>query len=99
LLNIVWEFEVKPERIVEFERRYGADGDWAILFRKSPHYQKTVLTRDLTTRGRYLLTDVWDDYASFENFKAEFRGEYDGLDKQCEDLTITETRVGNFETI
>jgi quinol monooxygenase YgiN len=99
LLNIVWEFHVKPERIAEFERRYGADGDWAALFRRSPHYHQTVLTRDLSTQGRYLLTDVWDDYASFESFKAKFREEYDQLDKQCEELTVSESRIGNFEKI
>ena len=99
MLNIVWEFKVKPERTTEFERRYGADGDWAVLFRKSPQYRQTVLTRDLTTPGRYLLTDIWDDYASFENFRTEFRDEYDRLDTDCEKLTARETRIGNFETI
>jgi hypothetical protein len=98
LLDIVWEFHVKPGRIAEFERRYGADGDWALLFRKSPHYHLTVLTRDLTTSGRYLLTDKWDDYASFTNFKNEFRADYDQLDKECEALTVNETHIGNFET-
>jgi heme-degrading monooxygenase HmoA len=98
-LHIVWEFHPKPERIKEFETVYGAEGDWAALFRKSPHYRETILTRDLNAPGRYLLTDIWDDRASFSEFKSNFRQEYDRLDKKCESLTLQETRIGEFETL
>jgi quinol monooxygenase YgiN len=94
VLHIVWEFHPKPDRIEEFEKIYGADGDWATLFRKSPHYSQTILTRDLNVPGRYLLTDIWDDRSSFTDFK-----EYDRLDKMCESLTLKEIRIGEFETL
>jgi len=99
LLHIVWEFHPKPERVEEFEKIYGPDGDWATLFRKSPHYHRTILTRDLNFAGRYLLTDIWDDHASFNEFKNTFREEYDRLDSMCESLILQEIRIGEFETL
>jgi quinol monooxygenase YgiN len=99
LLHIVWEFHPKPERIAEFERTYGSAGDWAALFRKSPHYHQTILTRDLEVPGRYLLTDIWEDHAGFDDFKKNFREEYDRLDRECEALTVKETRIGEFEVL
>jgi len=99
LLHIVWEFHPKPERVEEFEKIYGADGDWATLFRMSPHYRQTILTRDLNVPSRYLLTDIWDDRASFNDFKRNFQQEYDQLDKMCESLTLQEIRIGEFETL
>jgi quinol monooxygenase YgiN len=99
LLHIVWEFHPKPERVEDFERVYGPDGVWATLFRKSPHYHQTILTRDLNVPGRYLLTDIWDDQTSFSDFKKNFHEEYESLDRECEALTIKEIRIGEFEQI
>ncbi len=98
-MHIVWEFHPKPERVEEFEKIYGADGDWAALFRKSPQYRQTILTRDLNVPGRYLLTDIWDDRDSFTGFKKNFREEYDRLDRACEALTFQEIRIGEFESL
>lgn len=99
MLHIVWEFVAKPEHVAEFEQIYGSDGEWSRLFRKSSHYRETILTRDLDSPGRYLLTDIWDDRASFQAFKRDFREDYERLDRQCEALTEEETRIGEFEKI
>jgi hypothetical protein len=99
LLHIVWEFHPKPERVADFERVYGTTGDWASLFRKSPHYHQTILARDLEVTGRYLLTDIWDDRASFDDFKKKFHEEYDRLDRECEALTLKEIQIGEFEVL
>jgi quinol monooxygenase YgiN len=99
LLHIVWEFVAKPDHVAEFERIYGSDGEWSRLFRKSSHYRETILTRDTDRRGRYLLTDIWDDHDSFVSFKKQFREEYERLDRECEALTEQETRIGEFEKI
>jgi len=32
MIAILWKYRVKPEHAEEFERVYGADGDWARLF-------------------------------------------------------------------
>jgi hypothetical protein len=99
MLYIFWEFLAKPEKIAEFEQRYGSHGDWAQLFRRSPHFKGTVLGRDLNVPDHYLVTDTWDDAASFAAFKIDFREPYEQLDLICEELTLEEKHIGNFEVI
>jgi heme-degrading monooxygenase HmoA len=99
LLYIFWEFQARPEKITEFERAYGSNGDWAKLFGNSPHYKGTTLGKDLEIPGRYLVTDIWENDAAFQQFKNDNRNEYDQLDKLCEELTVREVRIGNFEPL
>jgi hypothetical protein len=95
----LWEFHVKPESVVTFERIYGPHGDWAQLFGKSPDYLGTELIRDLKQRGRYLTLDRWISREAFQRFKQEHQAVYAELDKQCESLTEKEVFLGNFEQV
>ena len=99
MLYIFWEFQVKPGKLPEFERRYGNKGDWAVLFRRSPGYKGTVLGRSTGASGHYLVTDMWDDAAAFAKFKKDFHDAYIELDRICESLTIDEKHIGDFEVI
>lgn len=97
LLQIVWHFEVKPDCVTEFESIYGSEGDWAILFRNSPFYRGTRLLRKQASPPVYEVIDSWQDVESYQQFKADFRQEYDSLDKRCERLTVKETPIGYFQ--
>jgi heme-degrading monooxygenase HmoA len=97
VIYIVWRFTAKSARVAEFERHYASEGSWAQLFRRSPGFRGTTLLRDSVISNRYLLWDCWDALASFEAFKKEHGVDYAGLDKQCEELTEEETKVGIFE--
>ncbi|HTR25484.1 MAG TPA: antibiotic biosynthesis monooxygenase [Terriglobales bacterium] len=93
----VWEFQVKPQAVAEFERVYGPDGLWAQLFRRSSAYLGTELLRDAGHSGRYLTIDRWTTRDSLRQFKQEFAAEYATLDQQCERLTEVEKLIGDFE--
>jgi len=94
----VWEFRVKPESIAEFERVYGPEGQWARLFRRSADYRGTQLLRDNERAGRYLTIDRWASHGALQRFKHEFAAEYAALDKECEQLTHSETLLGDFKS-
>jgi heme-degrading monooxygenase HmoA len=96
---VVWEFRVRPGREAEFERRYGADGDWARLFRAGEGYEGTVLLRDVKDAGRYVVTDTWRDAAAYEAFQQRHGDAYKKLDVECAALTLEERRLGVFETV
>lgn len=96
MLQIVWRFELRPEAVARFEAVYGPEGDWAVLFRNSPHYYRTSLIRKEDVPAVYEIIDEWRDKEAFDAFKREFREQYEALDKRCEDLTIKETQVGEF---
>jgi heme-degrading monooxygenase HmoA len=97
MLHIVWEFHARPERLAEFEVHYGPQGSWAQLFRNGAGYQQTLLLRDAKDRNRFLVVDIWDRPESFAAFKQRFKPEYEALDERCEELTLVESLIGNFE--
>ena len=97
MIHIVWEFYIRPDRREAFERYYSSAGQWAALFRKSSAYRETILTQDLEVPARYLLTDVWEDFPAFQDFKQRFQAEYEQLDKLCEPFTVEERCLGIFQ--
>jgi heme-degrading monooxygenase HmoA len=95
--HVVWEFRVRAGREAEFERRYGADGDWVGLFRRGEGYVGTALLRDRAAPGRYVLTDTWRDAAAYRAFKQRYADAYAALDLECTALTEDERCLGEFE--
>ena len=95
---MVWSFDVRPERVAEFERAYGPEGDWVRLFRRHQGYRGTELLNDAARPGRYLTIDRWRSRADAQNFRATFGAEYTALDEHCEVFTTSERLIGEFET-
>lgn len=98
MLQIIWEYRVSPENRETFETFYGAEGDWAQLFRRSAEFRGTTLWRDPAVTGRYLTIDSWTEAAAFEQFMEAYGTEYKALDAQCEELTAYEMKIGAFES-
>jgi quinol monooxygenase YgiN len=96
LIEIVWVMQAAPGRLVEFELAYGPNGEWVQLFRQADGHISTDLLPDLETANRFLVIDRWRDLMSFQSFKKRCQKAYDDLDRQCEALTLNETRVGIF---
>ena len=92
----VWEFRVSPGREQEFVAAYGPSGAWARLFRKADGYVETLLLRDQSVPGRLLTIDRWSGQDAHAAFLAEFRTEYDALDRACEPLTERESSLGSY---
>jgi heme-degrading monooxygenase HmoA len=91
----IWEFEVEPRSVPDFEQHYGPNGTWASLFRRSPGYIETLLLRDSRRPLRYLTIDRWRSAEDYEAFRAQFEREYEQLDAQCAALTTAETHLGD----
>lgn len=85
MYEIFWEYEVRPGQIAAFERLYGADGEWARLFRRA----------DRPTR--YLTIDRWRSRASYEAFVQAAKPAYAALDCRGDALTVHERRLGAFD--
>src|SRR5262245_10930441 len=74
MIAIVWLFEVRPGSEPEFERFYGADGEWTAVNRQSRSYLGTSFLRDQNHASRYLLIEYWSEMLVYEQHKA-FRGD------------------------
>jgi heme-degrading monooxygenase HmoA len=92
----LWEFVVDPERQAEFERRYGVEGDWVVLFRRAGGYLGSELLRDRTNRTRFVTVDRWVSRDAWEAFRREHGAEYERLDRELEGLATRETPLGEF---
>jgi heme-degrading monooxygenase HmoA len=98
VVQIVWVFEARPDRLPEFENVYGVDGNWAKLFRTAEGYIDTALLRDLEKANHFLVIDRWHNRESFDSFKQHHAAAYDELDRQCEELTLVESKIGIFDS-
>jgi hypothetical protein len=96
---VVWEFLVKPEAQLAFEKIYGPAGDWALFFGQSPEYCGTQLLRDVDRSRLYLTLDHWTSSEALGQFKQTHRADYDAFDRQCESLTEHESLVGEFVSL
>lgn len=96
---IVWSFSPQPGLRKEFEVAYGPKGSWAELFHQSPDFLGTELLRDAKAEDRYLTVDRWRSRAAFDAFYEAKQRDYEILDRACELLTLSEARIGSFETV
>lgn len=95
----IWEFQVHPNSIADFEKLYGPEGAWAQLFRRSPEFKGTVLLRDGDCAGRYLTLDQWTSREALHQFKQDHHVDYAALDSHCENLTQRELAIGEFQIV
>src|SRR5256885_16680929 len=92
----LWEFRVRPGCEKEFEAVYGREGDWVQLFRRSNGFLCTELLCDPEINGRYVTVDYFTSKAAFDAFLAEFRQQYEALDRRCDPLCVSEQSLGSF---
>jgi len=97
MVQVLWEFVVRPEAIARFERAYGTGGPWARLFSRFPGYRGTLLLRDLTNPLRYLTIDSWETLEQRAAMLVAGREEYGRLDQEYSSLTESEAELGVFE--
>jgi heme-degrading monooxygenase HmoA len=94
---ILWTFDVAADRREAFERAYGPSGDWAMLFARSPDYLGTELLPDPEHDRRYVTVDHWTTREAFEEFRRQWKAEYEALDRACAALTTAETPLGAYD--
>jgi heme-degrading monooxygenase HmoA len=97
MIALVFSYEVRET--AEFERVYGADGEWAQFFRQGTGYIGTELLRDVESPGRYLVIDRWESAGAYNAFTAGHREEYM---RRVDDTRFhyeQELRLGTFENV
>jgi hypothetical protein len=93
-IAILWSYVVDPSMREAFERAYGPDGEWVVLFGRSPDYLGTELFRDAD--GAYVTIDRWRSAAAYDAFLRDYAAEYRRLDAACEQLTKSESSIGRW---
>ncbi len=94
-----WEYVVVPNRIEDFKRIYGREGEWVQLFGLAPGYIRTELHRDCRQPDRFLTIDYWESRSAWEEFRSRFAARFDELDARCGEFTLREIEIGRFEPV
>lgn len=97
MYTIVWRYRVPPGRAGEFERAYGAQGDWVRFFSQGEGYIGTQLYCGAGEALSYLTVDEWRSKEDYERFRAAHEREYHEIDRRCERYTDHEECLGAQE--
>ena len=97
MIALVFSYEVRDTE--EFERAYGAEGEWAHFFKQGQGYIGTELLRDVEAPGRYLVVDRWESAEAYNAFASEQRDEYMRRVDDTRFCYEQELRLGTFESV
>ena len=97
MIALVFSYEVRDTE--EFERAYGAEGEWAQFFKQGQGYIGTELLRDVEAPGRYLVVDRWESADAYNAFASEQRDEYMRRVDDTRFYYEQELRLGTFESV
>jgi len=89
----VWEYEVSAEHLAAFLAAYGAEGDWARLFRAGRGFLGTELYRRTDDEARFVTVDRWQDHGAWRDFLEEHRESYDRLDEALTHVSSSQRRL------
>ena len=99
MVAVVWNFEIVPEQDEEFERFYGADGDWTALSRRSRSFLGSSFLKDLARPERYLLVEYWSEMLVYEKHLADFDNDVKDLETQRDQFVSRMEPVGVFTAL
>jgi quinol monooxygenase YgiN len=99
VIAVVWQFDVKPASRDEFERFYGADGQWTALARRSRSFLGSSFLRDLAEPARYLVIEYWSEMLVYERHLADFSAQVATLEAERAQLVDSDQPLGVFSAL
>ena len=99
MIAIVWHFDVRRGSETEFERFFGADGEWTAVNRHSRSYLGSSFLRDQSRTSRYLVVEYWSEMLVYEQHKAYRGGEIADLDARLNELVTSTEPLGVFTAL
>jgi hypothetical protein len=70
MIAIMWQFDVKNGREIEFEQLYGVGGEWTAMNRHTRSYLGTSFLRDQNRPSRYIVIEYWSEMLVYEQHRA-----------------------------
>ncbi len=86
MIAVVWQFDVKSGRQKEFEKFYGADGEWSRLSRRSRSFLGGSFLRDQAHETHYLLVEYWSEMVVYERHLRSFDDDVRSLEVRRDEL-------------
>jgi quinol monooxygenase YgiN len=99
MIAVMWRFDVKEGREKEFERLYGADGEWTALNRQTRSYLGSSFLRDQNEPFRYLLVEYWSEMLVYEQHRASRLAGIETFEQLRAELVNTVEPVGIYTAL
>lgn len=99
MVAVVWQFEIHPGAAEDFERFYGADGEWTKVSRRSRSFLGSSFLRDMASESRYVLVEYWGEMVVYEKHVADFTDEMQALERERERLVKRMETIGVFTAL
>jgi pullulanase/glycogen debranching enzyme len=99
VVAIVWQIDVRPSLVEQFEQFYGADGPWTKLSRKSRSFLGSSFLKDLAHDARYLLVEYWSEMVIYEKHLEDFRNDLRSLETERAQFVLKVESVGLFNAL
>jgi quinol monooxygenase YgiN len=99
MIAIVWQFDVKNGREAEFERLYGADGEWTAMNRHTRSYLGSSFLRDQNRSSRYMVIEYWSEMLVSEQHKTYRPDAMAALEEQRAALIESVEPLGVFTAL
>lgn len=99
MIAIVWQFEVKPGKETDFEKFFGADGDWSAASRHSRSYLGSSFLRDQNNTSRYLMIEYWSEMLVYEQHKTYRHDELVVLEARRDELVASVEPMGIYTAL
>jgi hypothetical protein len=99
MIAIMWQFDVKHGRETEFEKFYGADGEWTSMNRHTRSYLGSSFLRDQNRSSRYMVIEYWSEMLVYEQHKAYRSDAIDLLEGRRAALVESVEPIGIFTAL
>ena len=99
LVAVVWQFTIHERAGGEFERFFGADGDWTRVSRRSRSFLGSSFLKDLAAPTRYLLVEYWSEMLVYEKHVADFDREMKLLEERRQAFVESVESLGVFTAL
>lgn len=99
MIAVVWQFQVKPGKQADFERFYGADGEWSQLARRSRSFLGSSFLRDQASNTSYLLVEYWSEMVVYERHLKSFTTDIHHLEQSRDELCTGIVPLGVFSAL
>jgi quinol monooxygenase YgiN len=99
VIAVVWQFQVKPGSQKEFERFYGADGEWSQFGRRSRSFLGSSFLRDQARDTYYLLIEYWSEMVVYEQHRRSSVVDLRTLEERRDDLCESIVPLGIYSAL
>jgi hypothetical protein len=99
MIAIMWQFDVRNGREDEFERFYGADGDWTSMNRHARSYLGSSFLRDQNRSRRYIVIEYWSEMLVYEQHRTYRSDAIASLEQRRTTLVETVEPLGIFTAL